>query len=628
MSTPTTSPIAGVPHEDAQALEALLGRRPDFAERIGRGRNGRVYRVHHQGEDYAAKFYFGPTADGRSRVDVEFSALRFLRNRGLTCVPEPVRADPARRLALYSFAEGAPIDASEVSSGDVAQLLSFVRELRLSAVAPEARSLPYAAEAFFNVEGVVGNLRSRLARLLSQEAPGPTYDELRRILQQSFAPALDECATRAEAAGLGELDWARRTLSPSDMGFHNALRGSDGRLTFLDFEYFGWDDPAKTWSDARLHPRMRLPSARGRELLEGLEDLFGIDPTWKKRVEALHPLFALKWCMILLNEFTPEQIERRRYVDRDPEEIEQTQRKQLEAARALLDETMRGPFRLPPRDHADVASPRSTPLDARSKALRLRIVQVLEKAARGHVGGAFSCVEILRVLFDDILRYAPKDPKWSARDRFILSKGHSCLSLYVLLEEKGYFPEEELWKFCRFDGLLGGHPEPKVPGVEVSTGSLGHGLPIAVGMAVAAKRRGDPHRVFAVLGDGECHEGSVWEAAMTAAKHRLDNLVVIVDYNKVTTYASTAEVLDLEPFAAKWDAFGFAACEVNGHDVPALRKRLAGLPFAPGRPSVLLCHTVKGKGIAFAEDNPAWHHKSSFNANDIEQLRRAIEASP
>ena len=265
------------------------------------------------------------------------------------------------------------------------------------------------------------------------------------------------------------------------------------------------------------------------------------------------------------------------------------------------------------------------PLDERSRHLRRQIVRVLEGGGRGHIGTSLSLVEMLRVLFDSVLRYDAKNPKWPGRDRFILSKGHGCITLYVLLQEKGYFPEEELWKFCRFDGILGGHPDPKVPGIEVSTGSLGHGLPVAVGMAVAAKRRGDKHRVIAVLGDGECNEGSVWEAAMSAAKHRLDNLVAIVDYNKHQSYGSTYEVLDLEPFAAKWEAFGFATREVDGHDVGALEKLFASFPFEKGRPSAVICHTVKGKGVSFAEGNMKWHHKSSVKPDEVEELMRAIE---
>lgn len=265
-------------------------------------------------------------------------------------------------------------------------------------------------------------------------------------------------------------------------------------------------------------------------------------------------------------------------------------------------------------------------LDERSRDLRRRVVDVLDRAGRGHVGTSLSPVEILRVLFDEVLEYQPGNPKWPQRDRFILSKGHGCIPLYVLLQEKGFFPEEELWKFCRFDGILGGHPDPQVPGIEVSTGSLGHGLPIAVGMAAAARARKQSHRVFALLGDGECDEGSVWEAAMCAAKHGLDNLIVVVDYNKIQSYGPTYEVLDLEPFAAKWEAFGFAVREVDGHDVGALACAFASIPFNAGRPSAIIAHTVKGRGVAFAEFDPMWHHKNSFKDGDIDRIKQAIEA--
>ena len=264
-------------------------------------------------------------------------------------------------------------------------------------------------------------------------------------------------------------------------------------------------------------------------------------------------------------------------------------------------------------------------LDRRSIELRKRIVHVLERGGRGHVGTSLSPVEVLRVLYDGVLTYDSSNPKWPQRDRFILSKGHGCIALYVLLQEKGFFPEEELWKFCKFDGILGGHPDPKVPGIEVSTGSLGHGLPIGVGMAINAKYEKSSHRVFVVLGDGECDEGSVWEAAMSAAKHKLDNLVVMVDYNKQQSYASTYEVLDLEPFADKWRSFGFNCREVDGHDVTALERTFADLPFESGKPSAIICHTVKGKGIAFAENNLKWHHKSSFKDNDVQALLKALE---
>jgi len=264
-------------------------------------------------------------------------------------------------------------------------------------------------------------------------------------------------------------------------------------------------------------------------------------------------------------------------------------------------------------------------LDQRSIELRRRIVQVLGRGGRGHVGTSLSLVEILRVLYDKTLRYDPGNPRLPERDRFLLSKGHGCIALYVLLQEKGFFPEEELWNFCKFEGILGGHPDPKVPGIEVSTGSLGHGLPIGVGMALNAKFEKAAHRVFVVLGDGECNEGSVWEAAMSAAKHKLDNLIVMVDYNKQQSYASTYEVLDLEPFSDKWRSFGFNCREVDGHDVTALEQMLALLPFEPGKPNAIICHTVKGKGIGFAENDLKWHHKSSIKDSDVQELLKALE---
>lgn len=266
----------------------------------------------------------------------------------------------------------------------------------------------------------------------------------------------------------------------------------------------------------------------------------------------------------------------------------------------------------------------TTALDERSIDLRERVVQVLAGGGRGHIGTSLSPLEIVRVLYDSVLRYRADDPKWPERDRFIMSKGHGCIAQYVLLQEKGFFAESEMDKFCRYDGILGGHPDPKVPGIEVSTGSLGHGLSIGIGMAVNAKVEHASHRVFVLLGDGECDEGSVWEAAMSAAKHKLDNLIVMVDYNKQQSYASTYEVLDLEPFADKWRAFGFHCREVDGHDVAALESLFAQVPFERGKPNAIICHTVKGKGISFAENNLKWHHKSSLKENEIRDLLGAL----
>ena len=627
----TAAPEASAaPRGDLDTLTELVGARVDAAERVGEGRNSRVYRVRSGKELYAAKFYFQRTADGSDRLQAEFSALKFLWEHGVRSVAQPLRAIPARQAALYQFIDGLPVDARRAAMLDVEQLLSFVRRLKALGTAQGAAGLNPAAEAFFHPARIVENLEQRLARLEAIQADEAPYGALRSFLGEEFRPALKATAARALSPGDTELRTEYRTLSPSDLGFHNTLRRPDGQLVFLDFEYFGWDDPAKTLSDALLHPLMQLSPERKRQLSAGFDEIFGNDPGWEERVRRLYPLFALKWCMILLNEFRPEQIERRRYVDRNAEEAHVFQMRQLEAARHMLHGAVGEQSSFPYWGALQLKSeaPRSAAsLDERSRHLRRQIVRVLERGGRGHIGTSLSLVEMLRVLFDKVLRYDPRNPTWPQRDRFILSKGHGCITLYVLLQEKGFFAEEELWKFCKFDGILGGHPDPKVPGIEVSTGSLGHGLPIAVGMAVAAKRRGDKHRIVAVLGDGECDEGSVWEAAMSAAKHRLDNLTVLVDYNKQQSYGSTYEVLDLEPFAAKWTAFGFETREVDGHDVPALERLLGGLPFAKDRPSALICHTVKGKGISFAEHNMKWHHKSSIKGGEVEELLRAIDGS-
>ena len=265
------------------------------------------------------------------------------------------------------------------------------------------------------------------------------------------------------------------------------------------------------------------------------------------------------------------------------------------------------------------------PLDKRSIEIRRTIIKTLEAGGRGHIGPSLSLVEILRVLYDHVLKFDPKKPKMFERDRFILSKGHGCLALYAMLAEKGFFPQEELWKFCKTDGMLGGHPETKVPGVEAITGSLGHGLSIGVGMAINAKYEKAPYKTFVVMGDGECNEGSVWEAALSAGKHKLDNLIAIVDYNKHQSYGSTFEVQDMEPFADKWKAFGFGVAEVDGHDVGKLVSVFSSVPVEKSKPTAIIAHTVKGKGLKRAENNMKWHHKSKIEKGEIEVLLAELE---
>jgi transketolase len=265
------------------------------------------------------------------------------------------------------------------------------------------------------------------------------------------------------------------------------------------------------------------------------------------------------------------------------------------------------------------------PLDQRSIDLRRLVVRALEGGGRGHIGSSLSLIEIMRVLYDHVLRFRAADPAWSGRDRCILSKGHGCLAQYVMLADKGFFPVDLLDGFCRYDSILGGHPEAaKIPGVEASTGALGHGLPIGMGRALALRMKGQDTRVFVITGDGEINEGSVWEAALSCSKHRLNNLIVLIDYNKIQSAGATAEILDLEPLLDKWLSFGFATAEVDGHDVDALRGVLCRVPLDEDRPTAIICHTVKGKGIPFAENDADWHHKSSIKPDMIVAMYAAL----
>ena len=266
------------------------------------------------------------------------------------------------------------------------------------------------------------------------------------------------------------------------------------------------------------------------------------------------------------------------------------------------------------------------PLDERSKYLRKLVVRALEGGERGHVGSSMSLIEIMRVLYDDILRYRSSEPQWRDRDRMILSKGHGCIALYVMLADKGFFPLDTLDTFCRRNSILGGHPEAgKVPGVEASTGALGHGLSIGVGTALAMRMQKRDSRVIVVLGDGEIDEGSVWEAALCAGKHGLSNLTAVIDYNKVQSAGPTREIQDLEPLADKWRAFNFATVEVDGHNVESLRDVFHRLPVTQDRPTAIICHTIKGKGIGFAENDANWHHKSKINKDVVAKLYGALE---
>ena len=248
-------------------------------------------------------------------------------------------------------------------------------------------------------------------------------------------------------------------------------------------------------------------------------------------------------------------------------------------------------------------------------------------AKASHIGGALSMADLLAVLYGEILRVKPEQPDWPERDRFILSKGHSCTSLYATLALRGFFPLAELQTYGQDGSRLMSHISHKVPGVEFSTGSLGHGLPFGCGKALAAKRRRKSWRTFVILSDGELDEGSNWEAILFAPQHRLDNLVAIVDYNKIQSLGSVKEVLDLHPLAEKFRAFNWAVKEIDGHNHAEISAALKTLPFQSGKPSCLLAHTVKGKGVGYMEGTLQWHY-SSPKPDQLQEALRQLEGIP
>lgn len=247
-------------------------------------------------------------------------------------------------------------------------------------------------------------------------------------------------------------------------------------------------------------------------------------------------------------------------------------------------------------------------LSARSRQL---MVETLICAGCGHPGGAFSSIDMMIALYFEVMRIDTKNPKWDERDRFILSKGHSSIALYTVLHLKDFFSREVLFTFRQDGSILCGHPDMhKVPGVEMSTGSLGHGLSIGIGLALAGKLDKKDHRIFVLMGDGETQEGSVWEAAMSASHFKLDNLIGIVDRNMIQIDGFTEEIMALEPYRAKWEAFGWEIKEINGHDFSEIIPALKSPPIKNGKPKLLLSYTTKGKGISFMENNLEWHGKA------------------
>ena len=259
-------------------------------------------------------------------------------------------------------------------------------------------------------------------------------------------------------------------------------------------------------------------------------------------------------------------------------------------------------------------------LIAKSVNYRKKILKYIVGAKAGHTGGSLSCVDILNVLYNSVLNVSPENFTSPDRDRYIQSKGHCVEALYVVLADKGFFPEDDLNTLCQYKSHYIGHPTRKVHGVEQNTGALGHGLPISVGTALAAKMDNKAYHVFTLLGDGELPEGSNWEAALTAAHYKLDNLCAIIDNNKLQITGANADVCNTYPIDSKFESFGWAVKEVDGHDINALKEAFAALPFEKGKPSLIIAHTIKGKGVSFMENSVKWHH----GVPDKEQYEIAI----
>ena len=247
-------------------------------------------------------------------------------------------------------------------------------------------------------------------------------------------------------------------------------------------------------------------------------------------------------------------------------------------------------------------------LTAVCKQIRRHIIQMTGAAKSGHPGGSLSAVEILVTLYYDVMRHDPANPEWPGRDRFILSKGHAAPVLYAVMAECGYAPLDQLTTLRKLGSPFQGHPDKRfLPALEASTGSLGQGLSLALGMGSAARLDGASWRTYVVLGDGECQEGQIWEAAMFGAYHHIDNVCAIVDYNRIQLDGFVKDVMELEPFRAKWLGFGWHVIEVNGHDIAALQHAFAEAASTQGKPTVIIAHTVKGKGVSFMENNPKYH---------------------
>jgi len=266
----------------------------------------------------------------------------------------------------------------------------------------------------------------------------------------------------------------------------------------------------------------------------------------------------------------------------------------------------------------------ATELRRRASAIRTQVIELSHKAGTPHLGSSLSCIDVLTAAYWSALRIDPNNPQAADRDRFILSKGHAALALYVTLCQRGYFDPAILQTYNCDGSVLAEHPGPHcVPGVEAATGSLGHGLSLGLGMALAGRIQKRDYRVFVLMSDGECNEGSVWEAAMFAPAQKLENVCVIIDYNKWQATARSNETLSLSPLREKWEAFGWNACEVDGHDMEALLDKMSAVPNGSGKPVAIIAHTVKGRGVSFMEDDNNWHYRIP-TAEEVQQAAREL----
>jgi transketolase len=261
-------------------------------------------------------------------------------------------------------------------------------------------------------------------------------------------------------------------------------------------------------------------------------------------------------------------------------------------------------------------------LQAIARTTRRQIVEMITAAKSGHPGGSLSAVEILVTLFFDVLRHDPENPHWPDRDRFVLSKGHACPVLYSVMAQCGYTPAGELNTLRKLGSIYQGHPDVRfIPSLEASTGSLGQGLSLVIGMGLAARLDGRPSRSYVVLGDGEIQEGQIWEAAMFAPFHKLDNVVAIVDYNHIQLDGFVKDIMDVEPLAEKWKGFGWHTLSIDGHSIPALQAAFAEAAATKGKPTCVIANTVKGKGVSFMENNPKFHGVAPTQ----DEMQRALQ---